>query len=130
MKALTANELWERVKRLEGRTIYTIQQRKPNTVSQVTAAEVRLLKSTGEPRPSTPHKEDIVNTYNYLVTHCQVTKDDFDKIPESRRWGFVGYIILAILRDAIPEQIEEFHRSERCRLCGIRLKERHDCYKH
>lgn len=127
MKALTDLELWERVRSLQGRTIYTIQQRKPNTVYQVTTTEVRLLKSTGEPRPSTPLKRDIVNTYCYFVKHVRVTKDDFDKIPESRRWGFVGYIVLAILRDAVPEQIEEFRRSKREPLCGIRLKANQDC---
>ena len=127
MKALTDDELWHRVNSLQGRTVYTIEQRKPNTVSQVTATEVSLLKSTGEPRPSTPLKRDIVNTYRYFVKHGRVTKDDFDEIPESRTWGFVGYIILAILRDAVPEQIEEFHRGKTSPLCGIRLKERHDC---
>ena len=127
MKALTDLELWERVKGLQERTIYTIEQRRPNTVSQVTATEVRLLKSTGEPRPSTPLKRDIVNTYCYLVRHGRVTKDDFDKIPESRRWGFVGYIILAILRDAVPEQIEEFRRGPSEPICSIRLKANQDC---
>ncbi|MCK4387491.1 MAG: hypothetical protein KAW00_01850 [Dehalococcoidia bacterium] len=107
--------------------VYTIQQRKPNTVSQVAATEVRLLKSTGEPRPSTPLKRDIVNTYRYFVKHGQVTKDDFDEIPESRTWGFVGYIILAILRDAVPEQIEEFRRGPSEPVCGIRLKANQDC---
>lgn len=127
MKKLKDYELWRRVKSLEGRTVYTIERQVSNAVASVTATEVKLIKNRGEPRPSTPHKEDIVNTYDYLVTHRQVTKDDFDKIPESRRWGFVRYIILAILRDAVPEQIEEFHHSKRRRLCGIRLKERHDC---
>jgi hypothetical protein len=127
MKALTDLELWERVRSLQGRMVYTIQQRKLNTVSQVTASEVRLLKSTRRPRPSTPLKRDIVNTYHYFAKHGRVTKDDFNEIPESRTWGFVGYIILAILRDAVPEQIEEFRRSKTSPLCGIRLKERHDC---
>jgi len=127
MKKLKDDELWARVKHLEGQTVYTIERGVPNIVANVTNTEVKLIKNTGERRPSTPHKEDIVNTYNYLTTYHQVTKDDFDKIPESRQWGFVGYIILAILRDAVPEQIEEFHRSKHLPLCGIRLKERHDC---
>ena len=54
MNALTDDQLWHRVRSLQGRTVYTIQQRKPNTVSQVTDTEVRMLKSSGEPRPSTP----------------------------------------------------------------------------
>jgi len=127
MKKLKDDELWARVKHLEGQTVYTIERGVPNIVANVTNTEVKLIKNTGERRLSTPHKEDIVNTYNYLITYHQVTKDDFDKIPESRQWGFVGYIILAILRDAVPEQIEEFHRSKHLPLCGIRLKERHDC---
>ena len=127
MKALTEHELWEKVKGLQGRTIYTIQRRIPNTVSQVTATEVRLLKDTGERRPSTPRRSDIVNTYYYSVRYGRVTGKDFDKIPESRYWGFVGRAILAILRDAIPEQIEEFHRGLSEPLSGIRLKANQGC---
>ena len=48
--------------------------------------------------------------------------DNFTKIPEYRPWGKVSRIILAILRDAVPDQIEEFRRIPNKSLSGIRLR--------
>lgn len=122
IKDLSDNELWERVKYLEGKTVCTIERRVPNIVVQVTDTEVRLAKNTGELRPTTPIKSDIVNTYRYLFAHGQITGDDFEKIPEYRPWGKVGRIVLAILRDAIPDQIEDFRRVPSKSLSGVRLR--------
>ena len=123
MKVLSEHELWERVKGLQGRTVYTIERLSANKVLKVTDNEVRLAKENGELRSTTPIKSDIVNTYDYLMRHGQVTREDYSKIPESRYWAFVGRVVYAILRDAVPEQIEEFHRRPpHVRLSGIRLK--------
>ncbi len=110
------------MKQLEGKTVPTIEQRKPNTVVGVTDTKVKLEKDIGEPRPSVPIRSDIVNTYRYLVANGQVTGDDFEKIPENRPFARVSRITIAILRDAVPEQIEELHRVPGKSLSGIRLR--------
>ena len=121
MKQLRDQELWDRVKALEGKTIYTIELRMPNTVKKITANEIKLLKSNGKSRKATPTREDIINTYRYLVLNQQVTVGDFGKIPGYHSYRYIISIVLAILRDAVPEQIEAFHHSVEEPHCGIRL---------
>ena len=123
MKALSGHELWQRVRGLEGRTIYTIDRHRANIVSQVTSSEVRLLRSNGEPRLATPRRTDIMNTYAYLLGNGRVTGEDFARIPGNLVGRRVSRIVLAILRDAVPDQIEKFHRQPpSVPLAGIRLR--------
>ena len=84
--------------------------------------KVCLVKD-GKSRTSSPTRAQIWFTYKYLWDQCQVTREDFASdelfgIVEDR----VSRIILAILRDAVPEQIEVFQRGPGIPQSGIRLK--------
>ena len=120
MEMLGSDELWLRVRSLEGRTVCTIERREANAVVQVTGSEVKLAKG-GKPRTSVL-RSDVENTYQYLVRNGEVTKEDFTKVAGHRPHGRVGRVVLAILRDAVPEQVEEVRRGSGVRLSGIALK--------
>ena len=122
MGMLTEDELWKRVKKLLHKTTYTIQRRELNYIEQVTANRVCLAKN-GKSRPSSPTRAQIWSAYRYLWEHCQVTQKDY---ASNRLSGIIGKrvsrIVLAILSDAVPEQIEAFQQEKGIPQSGIRLK--------
>ena len=113
---LSDDELWSRVKQLEGETIYTIVQKKPNKVLRVTDSEVII-----EGRTTRPSRRFVVRVYRYLCRNGEVTGRDWIKICGNEFCGKVGRITLAILVRAIPDQVESFTRDERG-LSGIKLR--------
>lgn len=68
---LSDDELWDRVKKLEGKTVFTIVQKKPNKVLRVTDREVII-----EGRATRPSREFIVKVYRYLWRNGEVTGRD------------------------------------------------------
>lgn len=121
MKQLNEQELWDRINELKGKTILTIRQSIPNIMKDVTDHEVILINSNGRISKTSPSRADIINVYFYLVCNRQVTTGDYVKIPGSRSYRNRISIISAILRDAVPEQIEAFKKSAREQHYGIRL---------
>ena len=119
--ALNDSDLWERVKGLEEKTIYTIQQCKPNRISRVTADRIEIGAIF---TPSS--REDIVCVYHYLQRTGKVTGEDLygnalilgDALARK-----TGRIIMAILARAMPEEIDSIKRSKSERLSGIKLRE-------
>ena len=120
--ALSENELWGRIRGLEGETIYTIQQCKPNRVSRVTADKVEI-----EGRAALPSREDILCVYQYLQRRGEVTGEDLygnASILGDALANKTGRVIMAILARAVPDEIEAIKRSKTERLSGIRLRGR------
>ncbi len=113
---LSEEELWSRIKNLEGKTIYTIKQRRRNHILKVTDWEVII-----EGRRTRPSRKYIYNVYRYLHKHGEITKDDFVKICGNEICKKVGRITMAILASALPDEVEAFTCNERG-LSGIRLK--------
>ena len=123
MGKLTEEQLWSKVKKLLGRTIWTIVQHRANTLVEIRANRLLFEYANGQIRKTQPTKEQIWRTYSYLMERCQVTHDDFDVIPgQLHRDKRVSRIILAILAQAVQEQIEPFKRNEGAGKSGIRLK--------
>ena len=125
MRCLIREELWKRVEKQQGKTVYTIQMGQPNYVQQVTGSKV-LLTRDGKPRPSQPTEELVWSTYCYGCGSGRVTGDDFKEgmvsgNPIGKR---VSRIILALLACAVPEQIETFKQGQdsSTNLSGIRFK--------
>ena len=58
---LSDSELWQRIRELEGETVYTIQQCKPNKILRVTGDRLEI-----EGRATKPSREDILCVYQYL----------------------------------------------------------------
>ncbi len=118
---LSDSELWVRVRGLEGKTIYTIQQCKPNRISRVTDDRVEI-----EDRVALPSREDILCVYRYVHRVGRVTGEDLygdSSIlghPYARK---TGRIIMAILAGAVPDEIEAIKRSKTERLSGIKLRQ-------
>ena len=58
---LSDEELWERVRRLESRIVYTLKRRNPNRISGVTSDSIEI-----EGRVTRPSREDILCVYHHL----------------------------------------------------------------
>lgn len=118
MRKLTENELWERVRQLRGKTVNTIERNRPNVVGKVTDRAVII-----EGRQSRITRKELWDAYEYLwkMGKLQIGKTD----RENGR--FIYYVTAAILRDAIPEQVEVIRRGKSERFSGIRLKGHSNC---
>ncbi len=117
--ALNDEELWERVRGLEGETVYTLKQRKPNKILSVTDDSVEI-----KDRSTKPSREDIFCVYQHLLRTGKVTKKDLygnASILGDALARKTGRIIMAILARAVPDEIEPIPANER--LSGIRLRE-------
>lgn len=115
---LSNDELWLRIKQLEGKMVRTIVLRKENKVLEVTERELLI-----ENRNTAPSREFITRVYRYLYRHGQVTGDNWEQICGNEFCGKVGRITLAILAEAVPDQIEAFVPSEKGKKSGIRKKQ-------
>jgi hypothetical protein len=117
MRKLTENELWQRVRQLQGKTVYTIEQNRPNVIEEVTAEKV-IIKG----RQSPIRKIEAWDAYEELWVRgkLQIGKGG------GKRRRFIYYVTAAILRDAVPEQVEVIRRGKTERFSGIQLKWRSD----
>ena len=115
---LSDEELWQQVKRLRGRTICTITRRSENKILEVTEREVII-----ERRVTRPSRDFIVKVYHYLCRKGEVTGDDWKQICGNTYCGKVGRITLAILAEAVPDQIEVFVPAVRGKKSGIRKRQ-------
>ena len=122
MEKLTKEDLWGRVRRLEGTTVLTIQHQNENPIWQVSPDKVYIRYTDGVSQKTRPTKEQIWATYKYLWTHCQVTHHDFENALHGILNKRVARIVPAILTTAVPEQIEAFKRGPGVPRSGIRLK--------
>lgn len=117
---LTENELWQRIRRLEGQTVYTLDRRRPNRISRVTDAAVEI-----ESRATKVAREDLWVVYDGLYQRSRITGEDLygDRSILGHPYaGKAGRIIMAVLADAVPEDMEVIRRSRAERLSGIRIR--------
>ena len=115
---LSDSALWERVRGLEGETVYTLVRRNPNRIIRVTDNRVEI-----EGRRTGPFREDIFCVYQHLHRVGSVTREDLygeESILGHPYAKKTGRIIVAILARAVPDEIEVIPASER--LSGIRLR--------
>lgn len=118
---LSENELWERVRGLSGRTVYTIERQRPNRISGVTDEAIAIAD-----RATKPTREDIIQVYREVWQRGEITSEDLygDQSilghPYARK---TGRIIVAVLASAVPEEIQGVRRSKTQRLSGIRLRQ-------
>lgn len=106
MQKLSEVQLWDRVRSLEGRTVFTLVRRKPNKVVKVTDTGVII-----DGRRSRITRRKIATAYKFLWQdhHLQLAKEG--------EGPFFYAVVPAILRSALPEQIEAIPG-----VLGIRLK--------
>ena len=124
MEKLSQSELWERVERVQGKIIYSIERGSPSLITEVTGDTVKRARPTGGKQLTPAHREDLYNTYCYVVDNGQVTGKDFGNVPGHRRFGLNGRFIIALLANVIPDQIEAFKRDNTWLrgLSGIRFR--------
>jgi hypothetical protein len=118
--ALNDSQLWECIRGLESKIVYTIKRRSPNKILRVTDDRVEI-----ESRATRPSREDILCVYQYLHMAGRVTQEDLygeGSIlghPYARK---TGRIIMAILAAAVPDEIGVIPANER--LSGIIVRVR------
>lgn len=113
---LTNDQLWARVQTLDGQTIYTIDQRRPNRISSTANNQVEI-----DNRNTRPTRDQIFEAYELLHRDGSIC---LCNMPDWFSNNRVGRIIMAILGQAVPEEIETFNRLNSPLLChhsGIRL---------
>ena len=113
---LTENKIWEKVRALQGETIYTVTNLAPN--------HIILVEDTGnsndsiiiENRKSRPTREDIIRAYDILYQRRELErKRDLDWLVSKRVSSIVFKIISMIAEDEI--------NIKKNRFVVLRLKE-------
>ena len=116
---VSESDLWNRLRDLEDRVIYSISSGRPSLVTKVTAnAALRSHPETG--KGMTPARRDQVMTmYRLLLSQGSIIQRDLDLQlgPAVERKN--GRFILAILAAALPDTVETFISDRRI---GIRLR--------
>lgn len=106
LSKLRDNELWKRIKGLQGQTIYTLKRRQPNKILRVTDNAVVI-----ENRKSKPSRKQICELYHLMYEKKEVTTDS----PQE----FTLAVTYAILVKAVPDEIEDIpEKTIRIRLRG------------
>jgi hypothetical protein len=110
--------IWQRIKELENKDIWTIQQKKRNKIVYVSASDITI-----DGRKTRPTREDVQEYCQFLIKHRIVT----EKNRPARNWPGghkTGRVIMAILAAALPEYVEAFSQNNRYSrgLSGIRLR--------
>ena len=111
MEKLNQSEFWEIVKRGQGRIVYSIQNNSPSQITEVTEDIVKRAKPDGSKQLTPAHREELYNTYCYVVDKGLVTGKDFENVPGHRYFGLNGRFIIALLAEVLPDQIEAFKRD-------------------
>ncbi len=105
--ALSDSELWKHVRKLEGKTVYTIKRRIPNRISNVTDNRV-VIKD----KSTKPSHAQITSLYHQVHKTGEVISRD--------AWRFTYAVTYAILVEAVPDEIEAVPGKD----LGIRLRGR------
>ncbi len=120
MRVRDTDDFWRCIRQLEGKTVCTLVQHRPNKIVKVTDHEVLI-----EGRASRPRREDISCVYRCLCEKGRVVArelygpNSLIGHPQARR---AGRIILAIVAHAFPDEIEVVGGGGAEEQSGIRLK--------
>ena len=110
--AISENELWRRIRGLEGKTVYTCTRRNPNKILRVTDNRVEI---EGKSPVSFNGERGIFANYDRLIKDCYLIggsgKDESIGRTKANLAG--RYVIMPILQRAVPEEIECIPLSER-----------------
>lgn len=111
MHKLNEDELWNRVKGLEKKVVYTVERKRPNKVEEVTDKEIIITD-----RVSHIARKEVVDAYEHLwrMGELMPGKGDCGR--------FIHSVTPAILKAVDPEQVEVVHRGGEERFSGIRLR--------
>jgi hypothetical protein len=110
--------IWQRIKELQNKNVWTIQRKKRNKIVSVSVSDITIAR-----RKTRPTRKDVQQYCQFLIEHGIVT----EKSRPPRNWPGghkTGRVIMAILAAALPEYIEAFCQNNRYSpgLSGIRLR--------
>ena len=103
MKALTEDQLWDRIRNLTGQVVLTPDQGKPNRVRTVSEDLVEI-----EARKANPGRHYLLWCYHLAMQQGVLIKQN---LPEEFFNHRIARICVAPLAAAVPEQIRAFPRG-------------------
>ena len=101
---ITDEQLWENIRGLVGKVIYTPDQHRPNRIRNVSENLAEF-----EDRNSHPSKDDLFYCYHLVLQHGILIERNTPKYFFDHR---IARICYALLAKATPEQIRAFRRRE------------------
>ena len=119
---LDDNELWERIRGLEGKVIQTPDRRESLKVLELaeTANRMVFVQNMRTSNIRRVLREHVTHYYRHLDQQGKVTRENW---PKNQVPVVVSRPIMAMLAAAVPEEIEAFTRDEGEGLSGIRKKD-------
>ena len=107
---LTNEQLWEKVRGLQGRIVCTPQQQKRNLVVSVSRELVTFqLVDENRDRRANLSREDVLRCYCLAMQYGVLTKQNLPEDFFNRR---IARVCMGLLADAVPEQIRVFRKGE------------------
>ena len=111
------HQIWAAIASLQGKTVRTIAQGKPNTILRVSNYDIQI-----QGRATRPTRKDVQTYCQVLLTHKVITSRNRPTFgwPGGHK---TGRIIMAILADALPNHVQAFGPNNPYvpGLSGIRL---------
>ncbi len=105
-------ETLREIKRLECQVVWTIERPSRNRIKAVSSEEIII-----EGRHTKPKKWQVKELLDLLKTKGLLTEDDLPanrplKVGERKKIWKTGCVILAILADALPNQVARFRKCD------------------
>jgi hypothetical protein len=115
---LNSDQLWERIKKVEGQQFSLIQTRELFRVDEV-ANERVTTKNVQTGKTCKLSRKNVTFIYEYVKKEGKCTRDVY---PEEKIKFMRLAQIIALLALAVPEEIESFTQDEGERLFGKKLR--------
>lgn len=110
MKALTDDQLWDKIRGLQGQIVRPPQQDKPNRVKSVSKDLVELeLVYKNRDRKANPSRDDVLRCYRLAMQYGVLTKQNLPAYFFNHR---IARICMGLLAAAVPKQIRTFRIGE------------------
>lgn len=110
MSTLTDEEIWNKVKQLEGETLNTYIEHEPNQILKVEDTGTRLDRVIIKDRQTTPIREDIIGAYRLLFQKGNlIRKSDLAYLtrPEKKTSSIVFRIVGEIASDKAEFELRD-----------------------
>ena len=85
--------IWEKVHRLEGRTLHTLYQQKPFEILKVTAKTAQLMPREGKQRPRYVLREKIEHLAGLELHRDEMRKRVLEEYPTSQNTSYYAAIV-------------------------------------
>ena len=121
---LNNNQLWERIKKVEGKEFRLIETKKPFKILKVVDKGITTEENVETHKTYWLPRKDVICTYEHVKKYGKFTRADYDaEIDDPKRFRVPRLAqIIALLAFAVPEEIAPFTQDEGEHFFGVRLR--------